>query len=375
MNSAPAGGGLAIRNLKFVQDDFSLETDLTIPRGSLACLLGPSGCGKTTLLRLIGGFLSPERGEISLNGRDLSFLAPHRRGLGIVFQDYALFPHLSVLENVLYGITRGKTGRLFPPSREEDRRARDFLALVKMEGYENRKIPSLSGGEQQRVALARALAPEPELLLLDEPLSALDVSLRKSLRREIRRIQQTLGVTTLYITHDQEEALALGDRLFLMDRGRIIQGGTPEEVYRSPKNLFAAGFLGTANFLPAPDSRVLFFRPEDCVVCPADEGPHESCPQEGSPQADFLYFSGKVTHSEYLGPRRNVYLDVNGTPVTLSLPAGQGGTYQADTAVREGRKTMFKVPLAACGYFPAPDTEPPQKPPSPPSPPAPATTP
>lgn len=223
--------GLILDNLLFTQDDFNLNLSLTVPEGAFACLLGPSGCGKTTLLRLIGGFASPAGGTITLRGRDITETEPHRRRLGIVFQDYALFPHLSVEENIAYGLKTRRGER--PDKGAIRRRVEELLDLVELKGYARRRVPSLSGGEQQRIALARALAPRPDLLLLDEPLSALDVQLRASLRREIRRIQERLGVTTLYITHDQEEALTLSDRIYLM-RGAAPSGRDARGDLRRP---------------------------------------------------------------------------------------------------------------------------------------------
>jgi thiamine transport system ATP-binding protein len=237
---------LVLRNLLKLYSDFRLQVDIEVRPGELLALLGPSGCGKTTTLRTVGGFITPDRGEILMDGRRIDGLPPHRRGIGIVFQDYALFPHLSVADNVAFGPRMqgwdaGRTAR----------RVEELLALVSLAGYARRKVIRLSGGEQQRVALARALAPNPRLLLLDEPLSALDAKLRQGLRGEIRRVQRELGVTTVYVTHDQEEALALGDRIAVMRGGRIEQVDTPRVLYRRPANLFVASFLGRANLVPA----------------------------------------------------------------------------------------------------------------------------
>ena len=222
--------------------EFLLDVSLSAERGTLLALLGPSGCGKTTTLNIIAGFIEPESGSIALDGRSVVGLAPHLRGIGLVFQDYALFPNMDVRANIAFGLEARGRGRA-----EVARRVGELLSLTQLDGYERRKVTELSGGEQQRVALARALAPEPGLLLLDEPLSALDARLRKELRVEIRRIQRELGVTTVYVTHDQEEALAIADRVVVMRGGKVEQAGTPFEIYHRPVNGFVAGFVGISN--------------------------------------------------------------------------------------------------------------------------------
>ena len=222
--------------------EFLLDVSMSAERGTLLALLGPSGCGKTTTLHIIAGFIEPESGSIALDGRSIVGLAPHLRGIGLVFQDYALFPNMDVRGNIAFGLEARGRGRA-----EVARRVGELLRLARLDGYERRKVTELSGGEQQRVALARALAPEPGLLLLDEPLSALDARLRKELRVEIRRIQRELGVTTVYVTHDQEEALAIADSVVVMRGGKVEQAGTPFEIYHRPVNGFVAGFVGISN--------------------------------------------------------------------------------------------------------------------------------
>jgi thiamine transport system ATP-binding protein len=211
-----------------------------LERGEFLSLLGPSGCGKTTTLRLIAGFERPDAGRITLDGRDLVPIAPERRRIGFVFQNYALFPHMTVAANVAYGVR-------FDRRVNTRRRVRELLDLVGLRGYEGRRPGELSSGQQQRVALARALAPRPQLVLLDEPLSALDAKLRETLRAEIQRIQREVGLSTLYVTHDQDEALALSDRVGVMAEGRIEQVGTPQAVYGAPATPFVAGFIGPTN--------------------------------------------------------------------------------------------------------------------------------
>ncbi|RLF55656.1 MAG: polyamine ABC transporter ATP-binding protein [Thermoplasmata archaeon] len=231
---------------------------LRLREGKLTSLLGPSGEGKTTVLKIIAGFLKPHRGMVLFDGEDVSGLPPEERGLGIVFQNYALFPHMTVYDNVAFGLRM----RGWPRSKI-GKRLSEVLKLVGLEGYERRLPRELSGGEQQRLALARALAPRPQVLLLDEPLSALDAALRGELRREIRRIQREIGVTTLYITHDQSEALYLSDHVAILLGGRVVQEGPPEEVYLRPLSLQVARFLEMENLL---DGKVVSARGDQVEV-------------------------------------------------------------------------------------------------------------
>jgi spermidine/putrescine transport system ATP-binding protein len=217
---------------------------MTFHEGEFFGLLGPSGSGKTTLLRAIAGFVTLDRGHVLIDGQDVGGVPVHARNIGMVFQNYALFPHMSVAENVAFGLeVRGS------PHDEVARRVKEALAMVRLGGLEQRKPKQLSGGQQQRVALARALVTRPKVLLLDEPLGALDKHLRQEMQVELRRIQRQVGITTIFVTHDQEEALTLSDRIAIFDSGRIIQEGAPMEVYERPVTKFAAGFLGEANFL------------------------------------------------------------------------------------------------------------------------------
>ena len=222
------------------------EFSLGVRRGEFLTLLGPSGSGKTTILRLVAGFEDPQEGTVLIEGRDARDVPPYRRNVNTVFQHYALFPHMDDARNVGYGLRQRKVTR-----DEEARRVGEALALVRLAGYERRRTWEMSGGQQQRVALARALAPSPALLLLDEPLSALDARVRQSLRHEIRALQRRLGVTTIMVTHDQEEALAMADRIVVMNHGAVEQVGTPFEVYTRPGSPFVARFVGQMNFLEA----------------------------------------------------------------------------------------------------------------------------
>lgn len=222
------------------------NVSLAVHPGEFLTLLGPSGCGKTTLLRMIAGFETPDDGAVYLNGGDVTYLPPYRRNVNQVFQSYALFPHLTVKENVAFGLRMQRT-----PAAERERRTTEAIELVSLQGFEDRKPHQLSGGQRQRVALARALAPRPEVLLLDEPLSALDAKLRHAMQLELKRLQRQLGVTFIFVTHDQEEALTMSDRIAVVNRGRIEQIGGADEIYHRPATPFAADFVGQANLLEA----------------------------------------------------------------------------------------------------------------------------
>ncbi|MGF1551401.1 MAG: ABC transporter ATP-binding protein [Paracoccaceae bacterium] len=219
--------------------------DLDVPAGAYVVLLGPSGCGKTTLLSILGGFVAPTRGRVRLDGRDVTHLPPARRPTATVFQDFALFPHMSLRDNVAFGPRMAGVGR-----RERRERAHERLALVGLDHLAHVRPSTLSGGQKQRVALARALAAEPAALLLDEPLGALDLKLRRAMQDELKAIQRTLGTTFVHVTHDQEEAMAIADRIVVMNAGRIEDHGPPERLWRRPASLFAAGFLGETNRIP-----------------------------------------------------------------------------------------------------------------------------
>ena len=239
---------LALENLsKRYGDQFAVETiSLAVEKGEFVTLLGPSGCGKTTTLQMIAGFVTPDSGRMMLDGADLASVAPNRRGLGIVFQSYALFPHMTVEENIGFGLEMRGIARA-----EREKQAKEAMALVGLAGFEGRYPRAMSGGQQQRVALARALVIKPALLLLDEPLSNLDAKLREEMQGELRRIQRHVGATTILVTHDQHEAMALSDRIVVMNKGRVEQIGAPADVYGHPASAFVAHFLGRTNILAA----------------------------------------------------------------------------------------------------------------------------
>ena len=250
---------------------------LEIPEGAFFALLGPSGCGKTTTLRMVAGLLDPSEGEIAIKGRRVNEVPIHKRNLGLVFQNYALFPHRTVAENVAFGLKYRNVSRA-----DAERRVREALDLVQLPHLGDRYPGQLSGGQQQRIALARAVVIEPDVLLLDEPLSALDANLREDMRVELKRIQHRIGVTTIFVTHDQSEALAMSDRIVVMSEGRVEQVGPPEEVYNTPASAFVATFLGASNMLPARftgrsnGSVTLDNADFGPLTVPADRAPHLS---------------------------------------------------------------------------------------------------
>ena len=245
------------------------HVSIDIAKGEVFALLGSSGCGKTTLLRMLAGFETPTSGTIELAGHDLAGLPPYERPLNMMFQSYALFPHLTVWDNIAFGLRRAKV-----PADEMRQRVEAMLKLVQLTAFAKRKPHQLSGGQQQRVALARALVTRPKVLLLDEPLGALDKHLRQEMQVELRRIQRQVGITTIFVTHDQEEALTLSDRIAIFDSGRIIQEGAPIAVYERPVTRFAAGFLGEANFL---QGRVTAVEPGGLARIALDIGGEASC--------------------------------------------------------------------------------------------------
>ncbi len=330
-------GDTAVRAL----DDVSVE----IRQGEFFTLLGPSGCGKTTLLRLIAGFEMPTDGLILLDGQDITYLPPNKRPVNTVFQSYALFPHLTVAQNISFGLEMmGK------PRAEIAARTEKMLALVKLEAMAGRKTSQLSGGQQQRVALARALAPQPKVLLLDEPLSALDLKLRQAMQIELKRLQQETGITFVFVTHDQEEALTMSDRIGVMSNGKLQQVGTAKEIYTTPKNRFVASFIGETNFLaakadgtkarlasgdvvdlavPISGDVTLTVRPEQVRLASANE-----------PGA----LPATITNLVYFGTDTHVHLALSdGTEVTARVQSPATG----DAGLEKGAKAAIRFATGA----------------------------
>lgn len=237
---------IEIKNISKEFDDHKVldNLNLYIRKNEFLTLLGPSGCGKTTLLRIIGGFEEPSSGSIIFEGEDISLLPPYERQINTVFQKYALFPHMNIYENIAFGLKIKGLDK-----KEIDKKVKKILKLVNLEGFENRRVNSLSGGQQQRIAIARALVNEPKILLLDEPLGALDLKLRKEMQFELKNMQQQLGITFIYVTHDQEEALAMSDKIVVLNDGVIQQIGTPVDIYNEPNNEFVAKFIGDSNII------------------------------------------------------------------------------------------------------------------------------
>ncbi len=289
--------------------------NLSIKDKEFITLLGPSGCGKTTTLRLIAGFLDPDSGSVCFEGKDLNGVPAYKRQVNTIFQRYALFPHLNVYENIAFGMRVKKL-----PEDTVKSKVTELLKLVNLEGFEKRKIATLSGGQQQRIAIARAIANEPKVLLLDEPLAALDLKLRKDMQKELRKMQKQLGITFVFVTHDQEEALTMSDRVVVMDKGKIQQVGTPQDIYNEPKNAFVADFIGESNILDGimlKDLSVEFsgqtfecldkgfgvneevdvvVRPEDVDIVSTDKG----------------MLKGTVTSVAFLGVHYEIIVDIGG---------------------------------------------------------------
>jgi iron(III) transport system ATP-binding protein len=329
--------------------------DLRVKPGELVALLGPSGCGKTTTLRLVAGFLEPEGGEIWVGDRCLSsptmVVPPERRRMAMIFQSYALWPHMTVARNIAYGLRWGGIAKA-----DRERRVKDILRVVQLEGYGSRYPGELSGGQQQRVAVARALVVEPEILLLDEPLSNLDANLREEMRFEIRRLHETFGITTLYVTHDQAEAMVISDRVAVLQTGRVVQIGTPEELFETPRTRFVAEFIGKTNLIDAvaEDSDhavrgsfrlrlaganlrsgtpvVVSIRPHQIEISP------EERPSGASPNV----FAGIVRRASYLGDAVDYQVEIEESGIVLRV-AGP-----VPPKARAGQKVRLTIPPTAC---------------------------
>jgi iron(III) transport system ATP-binding protein len=353
--------GVAIKSLtKRYGDLAAVEAlSLDVKPGELVSLLGPSGCGKTTTLRLVAGFLRPEAGEIWVGERCLSSAAsvvpPERRRMAMIFQSYALWPHMTVARNVAYGL-RVKSGM---PKADRDRRVTDILRTVQLSGFESRYPGELSGGQQQRVAVARALVVEPEILLLDEPLSNLDANLREEMRFEIRRLHEAFGITTLYVTHDQAEAMVISDRVAVLHRGRVVQIGSAEDLFRRPRTRFVAEFIGRTNLIDAQVAEPgvaargpLRLRLASAAGVPGTPlvvsiRPHEIelvlAGRSAATGANVLV--GAVQRTSYLGDAVDYHVRVNGSDVVLRVTAPPPARFAAGEAVTLGIAPEACVPL------------------------------
>jgi iron(III) transport system ATP-binding protein len=333
---------IEIRNLfkRFKKVVAVNHIELEVNEGEMLTLLGPSGCGKTTTLRCIAGLEKPEEGDIIIDSKPMlsqGFVEPSKRGIGMVFQNYAVWPHMKVYKNIVYGL---RIQRVAKQNIKE--RARQVLELVGLSGLEERYPVQLSGGQQQRVALARALVGNPKVLLLDEPLSNLDAKLREELRFEIKSLVRRMGITSVYVTHDQAEAMVISDRIAVMDSGNVVQIGTPQEIYDKPANRFVADFIGTMNFMPSEvirvrqDTDAVYVRTEfsDKMLC---ETPSTAATTPGKkvyasirpedvevfsepPQDKENLFKGTIAHKAYLGNFLYFFVNVNGTMIRVQVP-------------------------------------------------------
>ena len=335
------------------------DISFTVAAGETIALLGPSGCGKTTILRMIAGFEDPDAGQVLIGGHSMAGLKPYERNVGLLFQHYALFPHMTVAENVAYGLRH----RGMPKQRIPDR-VSEMLALVRLEDFGGRRPDQLSGGQQQRVALARALATHPELLLLDEPLSALDAKLRHQLRTELKQVLAAVGSTAIVVTHDQEEAMSLGQRVFVMSRGELMQIGSPNDIYWRPKSRFVADFMGRANWIAGhlrKDAGIATFRARSGWTLPVadagwDAGEAELCirpesievmsPEAETPSVGGMV--GRIIEVIPLGPIRQILIELRSGDHLLAAQPNR-----ADQAPAPGEPVAIAVSPAACTVFPA----------------------
>jgi putative spermidine/putrescine transport system ATP-binding protein len=332
--------------------------DLKVAEGELVALLGPSGCGKTTTLRMVAGFIRPTTGRVLIGGQDVTGLPPYARDTGMVFQSYALFPHMTVAENVSFGLEMRRV-----PAPERERRVAEALRMVRLEALGGRLPRELSGGQQQRVALARALVVNPAVFLLDEPLSNLDAKLRGEVRLEIRNLQQRLGLTTLIVTHDQEEALTMADRLVVMDRGRVRQIGTAEDLYERPADAFVAGFVGRCNLIEGAVEAEGAFRAASGVLLPCSTGTARSRTGTIALRPERIAIApgaaggvpARLAAVTYLGAQTEYHLDLDG----LSLVSVQATPAEASPLkqLRPGEAVTLSWDHSAARLLPSADIQ------------------
>jgi len=337
------------------------DLDISVARSEFISLLGPSGCGKTTLLRLIAGLMKPDGGRIAIGGSDLTQVPAHKRNIGVVFQNYALFPHLSVEQNVAFGLEAQKT-----PKAEIGGRVKNALALVRMEAFAERRISALSGGQQQRVAVARALVVKPSLLLLDEPFSALDRKLRETMQIELRHLLRDLEITSIFVTHDQDEALVMSDRIAVMNEGRIEQLGTPDEVYSSPASLHVLEFVGQSTRIGgsagASDlhGTVSIETPVGRILAPSRDGApangkvvlgvRPECIELGErPNADFNEIAAQLNDIVFFGSKTALHFQPPGTDDRIQVEVAR-----IPSGIAPGAAVKLHWPIAETMVYPAP---------------------
>ena len=328
------------------------NVNLDFAEGELTALLGPSGCGKTTLLRMIAGLEAPSGGTITLGGRDITALPAHKRRFGMVFQSFALFPHLTVRENVVYSLVISGTSKSEAVTTGER-----LLDLVQLSGFGDRRIGELSGGQRQRVAIARALAQEPEVFLLDEPMSALDAKLREDMQVELRMLQQRLGITTVVVTHDQREAMTMADKIVVMSQGRVEQVGGPQEIYHRPQNAFVADFIGKANFFDGVieggkvrvgaalldlGTQAKYIAGSTVRIACRPETPYLDAEGVAGSRID-----AKVTFVRDVGPVRDIHLDTAIGPMIVEYARGE-----TERAFKVGQETVVTLPPEGLHVFP-----------------------
>ncbi|HYF06418.1 MAG TPA: ABC transporter ATP-binding protein [Acetobacteraceae bacterium] len=331
------------------------RVDLEVAEGEFVALLGPSGCGKTTTLRMVAGFVEPTEGRVVIAGRDVTRTPPHARDTGMVFQSYALFPHMTVAQNVAFGLEMRKVARA-----EREARVAEALRLVRLDGLADRLPRQLSGGQQQRVALARALVVNPAVFLLDEPLSNLDAKLRAEVRLEIRALQRRLGLTTLFVTHDQEEALTMADRLVVMDRGRVRQVGTAEALYEQPADAFVAGFIGRCNFFAGAPEGENLFRTAGGALLPCDTRDAPPAPMVMALRPERVTLaagSGSgvpalLSAVTYLGAQTEWHVEIAGASMTIAGPTP--GASDPRKRLAPGDAVTLNWPPSAARLLPAP---------------------
>lgn len=316
---------MSFLDLKNISKNFGnkkalIDVSAVIEKGEFVCILGPSGCGKSTLLRIIAGLEGQNEGDILLRGNSITMLPPEKRNFGIVFQSYALFPNLTVYKNIAFGLENRKM-----KGNEISKKVSEILKIVELEECKDRYPSQLSGGEQQRVALARAIVLSPEFLLLDEPLSALDAKVRVKLRNQIRELQRKLGITTIMVTHDQEEALSMADKIIIMKDGAVMQIGTPQEIYKFPTNVFVADFVGSINFIEDSTKQNTYaVRPEDIVIGFGDSG---------------KYNTGKIKDMEYKGAHYLAKIAWETSEIKASIPCSEVEKFN----IKAGSNISFQI--------------------------------